>query len=130
MEWCANITPVSASRRWSTQRTAPVSTCSICRAMLPPTLLSGSRNSLAMTEPELYAELTQIFRAVFADDDIVLRPETTADDVEGWDSFTHLNLMIAVEMHFGIKLRTTEVDGMANVADLAKVILSRAEAQT
>ena len=67
---------------------------------------------------------------MFADDDIVLRPETNADDVEGWDSFTHLNLMIAVEMHFGIKLRTTEVDGMANVADLAKVILSRAEAQT
>jgi acyl carrier protein len=83
-----------------------------------------------MTEPELYTELTQIFRAVFADDDIVLRPETTADDVEGWDSFTHLNLMIAVEMHFGIKLRTTEVDDMANVADLAKVILSRAEART
>jgi acyl carrier protein len=80
-----------------------------------------------MTESEVYAALTEIFRELFADDTIVLRPDTTADDIEGWDSFTHLNLVIAVEMHFGIKLRTNEIEGLGNVGDLAKIVLSRAD---
>ena len=42
---------------------------------------------------EIYARLIEIFRELFADDDIALTPETTADDIEGWDSFNHISVL-------------------------------------
>ena len=81
-----------------------------------------------MTEPEVYAALTDIYREVFGDDAIELTPATTADAIDGWDSFTHLNLIVAVEMHFGIKMRTTEIEGLTNGGDLARIVMARADA--
>ncbi len=78
-----------------------------------------------MTEPEVYAILTELFHELFADDSIVLTPDTTADDVSGWDSFNHLNIIVAVETRFGIKLQTNEIEGLTNVGDMARLILTK-----
>ena len=47
--------------------------------------------------------LTEVFRQVFADPSIILTPQTTADDVDGWDSLSHVNLIMAVENRFNIR---------------------------
>ena len=78
--------------------------------------------TLAMTEPDTLAALTDLFRELFMDDTIVLTPATTADDVDGWDSFTHLNMIVAVESRFRIKMTTAEVEGLTNIGDLITVI--------
>lgn len=57
-------------------------------------------------------EVQAIFRDVFDDDTIVLRDEMTADDVDGWDSLMHINLIIAVEKRLGVKFTIAEVSGM------------------
>jgi len=46
---------------------------------------------------DIHAKLTEIFREVFMDDSIVLTDQTTSKDVDGWDSFAHLNIILAVE---------------------------------
>ncbi len=54
-------------------------------------------------------DMQSVFREVFGDDDLVLHDKMTAQDVEGWDSLTHINLIIAVERRFGIKFATAEI---------------------
>ncbi len=75
-----------------------------------------------MTDAEIYAEMNSIFQDLFADDSISLTPATKAEDVEGWDSFNHLNIIVAVESRFDIRLDSEEIDSLTNVGDLvAKV---------
>jgi acyl carrier protein len=59
---------------------------------------------------------------VFQDDSIVLKPSTTADDIEEWDSLSHINLLIAIEIEFGIEFKQNEIQSFANVGELAKRI--------
>ncbi|MBS1813531.1 MAG: acyl carrier protein [Acidobacteria bacterium] len=75
-----------------------------------------------MQDEQIYAELTEIFRDVLDDDKLVLRPDLTANDVEEWDSFNHINLIVAVEQRFGIKFQTAELEGMQNVGHLVDLI--------
>jgi acyl carrier protein len=56
--------------------------------------------------------LQTVFQDVFGDDSIVLEDSMTADDVPGWDSLAHINLIIATEKHFGIRFATAEISGM------------------
>lgn len=62
--------------------------------------------------------LTGIFQTVFDDDSIELRPELTANDVDGWDSLSHVNLITAVEMKFNIRFTQKELLRQRNVGDL------------
>lgn len=78
-----------------------------------------------MTTEQIYGVLTELFRDLFADDTIVLRPEMNAHDVEGWDSFTNVNLMVATEDRFGIRMQTAEIEQLANVGDLVRVIQAK-----
>jgi acyl carrier protein len=80
-----------------------------------------------MTEAEIYAGLTELFREVFDDDDIVLTPTTTAQDINGWDSQAHVNLIVAAEMRFGIRFRAAELDCLHNVGDFAKLVAEKAK---
>jgi acyl carrier protein len=68
---------------------------------------------------EIYAKLEEIFSDVFVRDDIRLSPTTTADQIEGWDSFKQIEIILAVSEHFGIRIPTREVDKLKNVGDLA-----------
>lgn len=76
---------------------------------------------------EIYAALTEVFREVFEDDSIVLTPQTTADDIEAWDSLSHINLMIAVELKFGISFTQREMTSFANVGELAASVQKKLE---
>ncbi|MGD9713342.1 MAG: acyl carrier protein [Thermomicrobiales bacterium] len=67
-------------------------------------------------------QLQQIFQRVFSDDSIVIRPEMTADDVEAWDSLTHITLIMDVESHFGVRFRNAEVARLKNVGDLIRLV--------
>ena len=67
-------------------------------------------------------KLTDIFRTLFNDPDLVLRDELVATDVPGWDSFNHVNLMIIIEQEFCVKFTNEEVVKMQNVADLKNVL--------
>ena len=80
-----------------------------------------------MTDAEIYEGLTQLFQEMFADDDIVLTPATTANDIEGWDSFNHLNLIVAMETRFAIRLHTADIETLTSVGDLAALIRAKKE---
>ena len=66
--------------------------------------------------------LNEIFRQVFDDDTIVVSRETTANDIEEWDSLTHINLVVAVEMRFKIKFALGELQTLKNVGDMLDLI--------
>jgi acyl carrier protein len=78
-----------------------------------------------MTEAEIYAQLTDIIRDVLMHDDLVLRPDLTATEVEGWDSFKMIEIVMALESHFGIKIKSQELDAIENVGDLVALIRVR-----
>jgi acyl carrier protein len=81
-----------------------------------------------MTEAEIYAALTDIFRETFMNDDLVLTPSLSAKDVDGWDSFKQIEIVIAAEERFGIRLNTRDLDGLQNVGDLAAVVARKSGA--
>lgn len=74
---------------------------------------------------DTYKKLTKVFREVFDDDSIELTPETTANDIEDWDSIEHINLITAVEDAFGMRFQMREVSGMKNVGEMVQIIESR-----
>jgi acyl carrier protein len=71
------------------------------------------------SKPEIMEALTIIFRDVLNSPELVLRDETTAADVENWDSLNHIDLIVAVERKFKVKFLTREVAGLKNVGELA-----------
>ena len=71
---------------------------------------------------ELQDRLNQIFREVFDNDDLNIAPKMTANDVEGWDSLSHVNLIVAIETKFGIRFSQKELLTFKNVGDLLNSI--------
>jgi acyl carrier protein len=67
-------------------------------------------------------ELTEIFRTVFEDPALEINRATTAADVEGWDSITHLTLITTVEENFGVSFTGFEIMKMQNVGDMIDLI--------
>ena len=82
-----------------------------------------------MQQHDIYERLTTIFHDLFDDDSIVLNPGLTAADVPEWDSFNHINLIVAVESRFGVKFQTAELESMQTVGHLADLIQSKLAAQ-
>ena len=70
-------------------------------------------------------ELNEIFRTVFDNPDINIRPEMTTNDVEGWDSLSHVNLILAIENHFNIHFSQKELRSHKKVGDLIQSIESK-----
>ncbi len=77
-----------------------------------------------MTREAIYEKLNEVFQDVFDDDSITVNAETTADDIEDWDSLEHINLVAAVEKTFGVKFTMAQVVGMKNVGEMVDVILA------
>lgn len=80
-------------------------------------------------EPEIYSALTEIFHEVFMREDLVLTPALSAKDVSGWDSFKLVEIIIATQEHFGIKLHTRDLDRLQNVGDLVAAIAKKLAAK-
>jgi acyl carrier protein len=75
----------------------------------------------------ILSALTDIFREVFDDAEIRLSPETTADDIDAWDSLSHANLIVTIEERFGIKFVMKELLSFRNVGDLMKSIETKTD---
>ncbi|MBR0092497.1 MAG: acyl carrier protein [Lachnospiraceae bacterium] len=75
-----------------------------------------------MTRTEILEKATEIFRDVFDDDSIVLTEETTAADIEDWDSLMHITLINEIEEAFGYKFGMKEVLGMKNVGEMCDIL--------
>lgn len=78
-----------------------------------------------MTREEIFQELNQVFRRVFDDETIVVHEDTTADDIEDWDSLEHINLIVAIEKRFHMKFTMSEVRSMKNVGEMVDIIMGR-----
>jgi acyl carrier protein len=66
-----------------------------------------------------------VIAKVFGDDDVVVQPSTTAADVEGWDSVSNIEVLVALEREFGIRFNTGEMATVANVGELVTLIKGR-----
>lgn len=78
-----------------------------------------------MTNQAIFEKLNEVFSDVF-DEEITLTPETTAADIEEWDSLTHITLISEVEDAFGIKFSMKDVLGMKNVGEMVEIISKNA----
>ena len=78
-----------------------------------------------MTRETVYERLNEVFQDVFDDETITVQDNTTADDIEDWDSLEHINLVVAVEKCFRMKFTMGEVTGMKNVGAMVDIILER-----
>lgn len=67
-------------------------------------------------------KLTAIFREVFNDNAIILRDEMTANDIENWDSLTHMIMISKVEEEFCVKFRLKELNKLKQVGDIISVL--------
>lgn len=74
-----------------------------------------------MTRQEIFEKLNEVFSDVF-DEEITVTAETTADDIDEWDSLTHITLISEVEDTFGMKFSMKDVLGMQNVGEMAEII--------
>ena len=81
-----------------------------------------------MNREEVYEQLTQVFRDVFDNKDITINDNTTADDIDEWDSMEYINLIIAVEEEFSIKFTMGQVNGMKNVGEMVGLIIEKVKA--
>jgi acyl carrier protein len=78
-----------------------------------------------MDEPQIYGRLTEIFHEVFDEESIQVTPHLSAKDVDGWDSLTHIRLLLTIEKAFKIKFSTSEIGKLQSVGDLVALIEAR-----
>ena len=75
-----------------------------------------------MNREHLIAEISQIFNDILDTEGLNLTENSTADDVEGWDSLTHVQLVVAIEKHFKCRFTSREIQDWKNVGELADCI--------
>lgn len=80
-----------------------------------------------MDTREIYTRLDRVFQDVFDDDSIHVSANTTANDIEDWDSLEHITLISVVEREFRMKFKMGEISSMKNVGEMVSIIASRAK---
>ena len=75
-----------------------------------------------MTKEAIYEKLAEIFIDVFDDENIKIEDSTTSEDIDGWDSLTHITLVGVIEDEFGIKFRMEDIPKMKNVGEMVETI--------
>lgn len=78
-----------------------------------------------MDRQGIFEKLVTVFQDVFDDDDIEISDETSAKDVEDWDSFNHINIVLGTEQEFGVKFKTSEIAILANVGEFVDLIAKK-----
>lgn len=74
---------------------------------------------------EILDSLNSIFADVVDDSSVVLRRETTARDVDDWDSLNHIQFIVAIEKHFKIKFTRAEIASWKNVGAMCDAIAGK-----
>ena len=75
-----------------------------------------------MSRDEILLKTTNIFRDVFDDESLVITDDTTAADIEDWDSLTHITLVNEIEDAYNYKFSMKEVLGMKNVGEMLDIL--------
>jgi acyl carrier protein len=78
-----------------------------------------------MNKEQTLNEVTDIFKDVLDNDDILLNYDITADDVEDWDSLTHIQLVVAIEKHFKVRFTAQEIQSWKNVGEMLDNIIKK-----
>ena len=83
-----------------------------------------------MTREDIFEAVTEIFRDVFDDDELVIGDETNSSDIEDWDSLEHIELVINMEKHFNLKFNIKEVNKLQNVGEMVDLIQRMLDSQS
>jgi Acyl carrier protein len=78
-----------------------------------------------MEKMEILSQVQEIFCDILDNEEIVLTNETSANDIEEWDSLTHIQLIVAIEKHFKIKFTSKEILSWKNVGEMIDAIASK-----
>ena len=78
-----------------------------------------------VAEDQIYRGLADIFADVFLRDDIKLHAGLTARDVDGWDSFKNIEIIMATEQRFRMKFTSAEMDNLQRLGDLVRIVAAR-----
>ena len=77
------------------------------------------------TDDAVWSRVHQVIVEVFGDEEVALEASTTAADVDGWDSISNIEVMVALEREFGIRFNTGEMATLANLGQLVELIVTR-----
>ena len=78
-----------------------------------------------MNRTEITEKVNEIFCDIFDDDELVITDETTAADIEDWDSLEQINILVAIEKAFKIKFSVGEVEGLKNVGEMLDLVKAK-----
>jgi len=76
---------------------------------------------------EIHRVVEGVFRDLFRDKSLTIHTETSAKDIEGWDSLAHITLIVAIEKKFGIKFKLAELQELSNVGDILALVKIKTE---
>ena len=77
-----------------------------------------------MSREEVFERVTDIFRDVFDDDELIISDSTNSEDIEDWDSLEHIQLIVGMEKEFKVKFDIKTVNSLENVGQMVDLILS------
>jgi acyl carrier protein len=83
---------------------------------------------MKLNSDQVLKDVRTIFKEVLDDEDLAIERQTTANDVDDWDSLTHLQLVVAIEKHFKVRFKGEEVQGYANVGEMCDAIVAKLNA--
>jgi acyl carrier protein len=78
-----------------------------------------------MAGDDLTSRVNGVFQKVFGDETLIVSRVTTAQDVEGWDSLMHINLIVAIEREFKVRFTTRDITGLKNVGELMDLVVRK-----
>ena len=78
-----------------------------------------------MTTEDTIKQVQDIFRDVLDEEDLEIDFETTAEDIDEWDSLNHIQLVVSIEKHFNIRFTSSEIQGFKNVGEMCEGILKK-----
>ncbi|MEJ1964030.1 MAG: acyl carrier protein [Gammaproteobacteria bacterium] len=82
-----------------------------------------------MSPEDILSQVREIIGDVLDQPDVQVNLDSTAADVDGWDSFAHINIVVAVEARFGIKINTAEIEEIHNVGELVELVHRKLKAR-
>ena len=78
-----------------------------------------------MGKQEILSQLNTLFIDILDNEDIVLTESSSANDIEEWDSLTHIQLIVSIEKHFKMRFTSAEINGLKNVGEMCGLIHSK-----
>jgi acyl carrier protein len=75
-----------------------------------------------MSNEQILEQITQIFRSIFKDNSIIINEATSAQDIDDWDSLNNIQIVIAVEKHFKVRFKSSEIRTWKNVGEMVNSI--------